>query len=246
MRCTVLCILLAFLAFAQTTPPVFEVASVKISQQSGQDETVETSPGILTMRNVSFTTAVKWAYQLQVPQISGPGWLDSQRCDIFARASSPAKDGEIRAMLRTLLAERFKLAGHSESRVMTVLALMEAKGGHKMKMSEGDGPAVMRRDPVRGAVNERTSMPELAAQLARDLRTPVVDMTGLKGRYDFDFNVMPYLPSKEESRARAAPFDPSDVVQTVLQKELGLKLDSRKAPVEILVIDHMEKSPLEN
>jgi len=61
MRCTILCILLAVLAFAQTAPPAFEVASVKISQQSGQDETVETSPGILTMRNVTFTTIVKWA-----------------------------------------------------------------------------------------------------------------------------------------------------------------------------------------
>jgi uncharacterized protein (TIGR03435 family) len=246
MRCTVLCILLAVLAFTQTAPPAFEVASVKISQQSGQGETVQTSPGILTMRNVSFTTMVKWAYELQAPQISGPGWLDSQRCDIFARAGGPAKDGEMRGMLRTLLAERFKLAGHSESKVTTVLTLVEAKGGHKMKESEGDGPAATRRDPVRGAVNERTSMAEIAAQLARDLRTPVVDMTGLKGRYDFDFNVMPYLPSKEESRARTAPFDPFDIVQTVLQKELGLKLDSRKAPVEILVIDHMEKSPSEN
>lgn len=247
MKPTVFFLFLTGSALAQQPAPTlaFEVASVKISQQFGQDEIVETYPGILTMRNVSFTTMVKWAYQLQVPQISGPGWLDSQRYDILAKAGSPANYAEMRGMFQTLLAERFKFAAHSENKQMTVFVLVEAKRGHKMKESEGDGPAQMRKDLARGAVNERTSMPELAGQLAQDLRTPIVDMTGLKGRYDFEFNVRAYLPTKEAGR-KTGPVDPLDIMQTALQEDLGLKLESRKAPVEILVIDHLEKSPAEN
>ena len=249
MKTTLLCFSLAASGLAQTSRPAFEVASVKLNQQFSQAETVDTSPGTLTMRSVTLITAMMWAYRLQAPQISGPGWLDSQRYDIFAKAPRPAKDAEMRPMLQTLLAERFNLAVHREDRVMTVPALLVGKGGPKMKESVGDGPSKSTKDLVRGAIIiEGAPMSDLVEQLAKDLSTPVLDLTGLKGRYDFNLNIAAYLPPRSESGrgAAPAPVDPADVIQAMLQGELGLNLESRKASVEILVIEHAEKSPTEN
>jgi uncharacterized protein (TIGR03435 family) len=259
MRPVTLSVLLAVSALAQNpAPPAFEVASVKINQQFRQDNratwlrSIETSPGRLTFRNVNLTMIVAWAYQLQWPQIVGPAGMDSQRYDILAKAGGPASDAEMRLMLRALLAERFKLAEHRETRQMEVLALLVPKSGHKMTESTVEGPTRTRQDPDRGTVVEGALLAEMAEDMSREMAVPIVDMTGLKGRFDFLFNPQKYVAGLR-SQVMADPqhaLNEAEVRLMVMQEtvagQLGLRLEARRAPVEVLVIDRIEKSPSEN
>lgn len=236
MRVLAMFLLLAGPAVAQTAPPpAFEVASVRINEPFlGHDNRwqgkIETSPESLTMRKVTWYDMLTWAHGITMPQIAGPDWFELETYDIAAKAGRPAEKDEMRTMLQTLLAERFKLVCHREARETAGLALAEAKGGHKMKApASEDQPSV--------------SMPEFAGIIGHELRVPVADMTGLKGRYYFTFAILrPYF---EEFR-KTVPFDPVGAFQAGLQKEMGLKLESRKAPIEVLVIDRVEKKPAEN
>ena len=154
------------------------------------------------MRNVNLTMIVAWAYNVQRPQVSGPDWINSQRYDVFAKAGRPAQDDKTRQMLQALLVERFKLVAHRESRPMEVMGMLVPNGGHKMTRSEIEGPTQSRQDPVRGTVVEGAPLAELANDMSGELEVPVVDMTGLKGR--FTFNVQKYV-SALRSRFVADP-----------------------------------------
>ena len=162
-----LCFIAPNALFGQTTaaPPVFEVASVKpnlMSKAGGEGsrrERVNTSPGSLNMRNTSLSSCIKWAYDIGEFQIAGPNWLGGERFDVVAKAAGPANDEELKVMLQALLADRFKLAVHRETKVMPVYVLGLAKNGSKMHASEGDGePGI---NPIRGREVigiQRTSM----------------------------------------------------------------------------------------
>jgi uncharacterized protein (TIGR03435 family) len=202
------------------------------------------------MRNVGLPEAILWAYKMVPYQIPNRGPLtDSERYDILAKSAGPATADEMRPMLRALLAERFKLALHRETKEMSAFALVEAKGGHKLKESEAaDGPGII---PSEGNakifLNGKTaSLDQLAGFLAGPLRAPVVDMTGLKGKYDFLFDITAYIPQEKDRQPGEAPPDPVSVLQSALPKQLGLRLEARKLPIETLVIDHVEKLPVEN
>jgi uncharacterized protein (TIGR03435 family) len=245
--------LLAISAFAQNPPPAFEVASVKINRQepSVDRPTMSAKGDTLTIHNLNLRVIAAWAYNLQRPQIAGPSWIDSDRFDIVAKGAKPLSGDEIRAMLQTLLAERFHFASHRETREVEVLALSVPKGGHKMTPSKEDGPVGPRQDPLRGTVIQGITLAQLCEELGHDANSiPVVDMTGLTGRFDFAFNLRKYQEAFRE-RARSEP--PSSEAelrlaffQDLISGELGLKADPRKAPVEFLVIDHADQRPTEN
>lgn len=238
-------LLTAVSAFAQTArPPAFEVASLKVSSEAAGRVSSDVAPAGVTFRNASLTIIMRWAYKLPACQISGPTWLADERFDIVAKAAGPSKEDEMRPMMQTLLTERFKLEVHRETRTMQGFALMEAKGGHKMKPSGPDSPAEAIQDPVKGSIVTGASMAELAEDLAGPLNAPVLEMTGLKGRYDFIINIRAHLPT--DRKPGDPPPDPADIFMEALQQDLGLKLEPRKAPVEVLVIDHMERRPIEN
>jgi len=259
MRPITLSVFLAVSALAQNpAPPAFEVASVKVNQQFRQENratwlrNLDTSPGRLTFRNVNLTMAIAWAYHLQGQQIVGPAGMDSQRYDIMAVAGGPASEGEMRPMLQALLADRFKLALHRETRQLEVLALVVPKGGHKMTESKIEGPTRNRQDPDRGTVVEGALLADVVEDMAREMAVPIVDMTGLKGRFDFPFNPQKYVAALR-SQVMADPqhaLNEADmrlmVMQDTVAGQLGLRLEPRRAPVEVLVIDHVEKSPSEN
>jgi uncharacterized protein (TIGR03435 family) len=156
----------------------------------------------------------------------------------------------MRVMLQALLAERFKLATHFETKEVAAFALVEAKGGHKMKISETpDGRGVLPiEQPGKMALGAQgATLDQLAMFLSMPLRAPVVDMTGLKGRYDFEFDITTFLPQKPApGEGQPEQMDPVSVLQAALPKQLGLKLESRKLPIDMLVIDHLEKVPTEN
>jgi uncharacterized protein (TIGR03435 family) len=258
MRSVFLFVFAAASALAQdSAPPAFDVASIKASSQFSPENRVtwlskiDTSPGSLTMRNVNLTMIVAWAYDVQRPQVAGPAGMDSERYDIFAKTDRPAAEGEMRRMLQTLLAERFKTALHREHRQMEAMAMMVPKGGHKMKQSQIEGLTQNRQDPVRGSIIEGAALADLANDMSRELEMPVVDMTGLKGRFDFTFNVKKYVEAvRSRLLAEARPVSDSDarlmIMQDVMAGELGLRLESRTVSVDVVVIDHVEKSPTEN
>ena len=133
-------------AFGQPAEPApaFDVASVRVSAPAGGErgsrrDVVTPSPAGVTMTNVTLKSVVQWAYHLQSVQVTGPGWIDSDRYDITAKASGPVSTERLRAMAQTLLAERFKLVCHKETREMPAYVVSIAKGGHKLKQSEGEG-----------------------------------------------------------------------------------------------------------
>jgi uncharacterized protein (TIGR03435 family) len=229
------------LCFAQT----FDVASIRPSQfQSGDGEgsrreTIETSAGGLTVGNVTLQSCIGWTYSVQDFQIAGPLGVD--RFDIAAKAAAPATVPMLRAMLGTLLAERFKLAFHRDTRELSTLVLVVAKGGPKLRSAQEDAPGILRPDKS-AMVAQHATMQEFIGTLAGPLRTPVIDKTGLTERYDFTVDLSSYFADAKPGQ----PPDMTDIMMSALREQLGLNLESRKQPVEILVIDHAEKNPSGN
>jgi bla regulator protein blaR1 len=232
-------------------PPAFDVASVKRSQPGGTRTGVGTDPGRLTIRNASLKFCIEWAYGVKDYQVSGPDWLDSDRFDIVAKAGVLALEDRLRLMLRALLADRFKLALHRETKELPVYALTVVKDGVKIhEVSAGMSKSRGGRGHLSG---QKVSMLEFADLLTRgaprDIDRPVIDRTGLKGVFDITLDWMPASagPLGEAAEGRGAiEAVPGPDIFRALQQQLGLKLESQKGPVEILVIDHAEKVPTAN
>lgn len=226
--------------------PGFDVASIKASKLIGEGasrEKVDTGPGRLTMTNVSLRSIISWAYKVQGAQIVGPNWIGSERYEILAKTSEPASDDQLRPMLQELLAERFKVTMHRQTKELAAFGLAVAKNGIKFRASEGDGKSNIAMGKA-GVRAERLSMAELADILSGPMQATVVDMTELNGVYDLKLDLAPYFESQQKGEG-PAPNIP-EIVTTALQDQLGLRLDRRKLPVEILVIDRAEKNPTEN
>ena len=265
--CAALALLTAGVAFGQTpaSAPAFEVASVKpappptpgkIEMRMGGD------PGMVDYKNVSLKTVIARAYEVKEFQISGPDWLDSTRFDIVAKVPPNAPTGQIPAMLRTLLAERFKLTAHREQKVMPVYAMLVGKSGFKLKPLDGEpeGRMNMRLGPKGRDLSGPATLSALAGALSQMLDRPVVDLTEIKGTYDIDLEWVPDeregggIMAKMKGMAEAAsgdahgdPLGPGGLsLFGALQEKLGLKVEARKSPVDILVVDAAEKVPTEN
>jgi uncharacterized protein (TIGR03435 family) len=202
---------------------------------------IHAEPGSLTMRNVSMNSAIAWAYSVQQFQVSGPGWLPSERYDITAKASEAAPEDQLRLMLRTLLADRLKLAAHTEQKVLPYYLLTVAKGGPKFKESSEEGDPVFSAGPNSStAVIRRVPMSQFIDMIQLILRAPIVDQTGLKGRYDATLNIGALISTPIQND------DMTGTVITAVQDLLGLKLEPKKGPIDMLVVDHAEKVPTEN
>jgi uncharacterized protein (TIGR03435 family) len=219
--------------FGQT----FEVASVKPNPSGSGHSDTDVDGNLLRMTNVTLKACITWAYRMTDAQIAGPEWLESERFDIVAKTESGKPQPE---MLQAVLAERFKLAVHRETKELTVYALVVAKNGPKIQKADpGEGDTTSRRGHLTA---QRTSMHGLARFLAGPnvrLGRPVVDKTGLDGVFDFNLDWTP--ENSSQTRADAPPS-----IFVALQEQLGLKLEAQKAPVEVLMVDHVEKIPTEN
>jgi uncharacterized protein (TIGR03435 family) len=247
MKTTVLSLMFAVAVSAQT----FEVASIKPSTTpQGQGlrslrEDITNGPDHLTMVNVNLNTAVRWAYKLGVYEISAPDWMTSQRFDFNAKSANPVSEDQLRAMLQALLKDRFKLEVHRQTREVSGYGLVPGKGSPKLvKVDDvGGGEGAM---TGAGLVFEGHKMPlsRLTDILASALKTPVRDMTGLEGNYDFKLDMRPYLAQVQP--AAGGGLDLVGIAIPALQEQLGLKLESKKFPMEVLVVDRMEKAPSEN
>ena len=245
MKPLLLSLILSAGAAAQAvTPLAFEVASVKPSKPGTRGTQLSTDPGRLTVRNMALIGLVRFAYHVNDFQVAGaPAWFRTERYDIIAKAEDAASDEKIKLMLQTLLAERFKLALHRETREGTTYALVVAKGGPKMKAATEDEHAGLEQSSGGSLTARRVTMSAWANDLQRLTGRPVADETGLTGMYDFSLTWSPDAFQPMNEKQAAAPVDATGpTIYTALQEQLGLKLESRKGAIETLVIDHAEKA----
>jgi len=152
-------------------------------------------------------------------------------------------------MTKTLLAERFHLVFHREKKELPIYEMTIAKGGHRLKPSSGEGVGSIGALKGGGKMMlhaEHTTMAEFAEFLSQPLHRPVLDQTGLSGTFDFTLDLMSYIPLDAEGKPapdKVAVEDQDTIVVTVVKQQLGLKLEPKKGPVEMLIIDGGEKLP---
>jgi uncharacterized protein (TIGR03435 family) len=247
----------AFGQAADSPAPAFDVASVKASQPGqpgagggrGRRDNIQVSPGTVTMRNVSLKSSIRWAWHVSEFQVSGPDWLDSERYEIAGKAPGPATEEQLRLMMQTLLRERFKLALHRQTKELSAYVLVVGKNGPKVQETKTEGEASIDINQRQLSVNvQRAPVSQLIDMMSNLLRAPVIDMTGLTGRYDLTLNVAKYagdLAARGQS-IDSAPADPLALISMILQDELGLKLEARKMPLNLVIVDSAEKVPVEN
>jgi len=285
--------------YGQTQAPAFEVASVKpagplnpMMVMSGQARIgMKVDGARVDIANWSLADLVRSAYRLKPYQVSGPDWVTRERYNIVAKLPDGATPEQVPEMLQRLLADRFKLTTHRETKEHAAYLLVAAKGGIKMKESSQDSapppppPADSPMDHSRmgqlladgpmGAMNMgpspsggmrlnavQVSMEALCGMLSRFTDRPVVDQTGLKGSYNIRLDlsmddIMNVAKSAgisapgmarggEMARHMGADGDTSGGSLFQSLNDMGLKLESKKAPIEIIVVDAAEKSPAEN
>jgi uncharacterized protein (TIGR03435 family) len=195
------------------------------------------------MTNQTLKRLIERAYEVTPVQVSGPDWLEHVRFDIAAKFPLDVKREDQPLMLRTLLEDRLKLAVHRETREMSGYELGVAKGGFKLTPVEPGGMSTNSSGGVVSTLSvKKVSMARLAALLTQFLGQTVVDKTGIDGVYDFDLKwTRDDLTSDQNKGDSDAPS-----LFTALQERLGLRLQARKVPVEVIVVDRVERVPSEN
>jgi uncharacterized protein (TIGR03435 family) len=222
--------LVAAAGFGQTPPPAFDVASIKLSTaEPGASSGIDTDTGKIHAHNVTLKRCIRGAYDIPEARIfGGPQWVDEERYNIDAKAPGPAGGHELMAMLQQLMAERFHLAIHRETRPLPGYALVVGKKGLLTKLSQADGTNANSSRHNIDAVGG--DMACLAMKVSEVLHVPVTDATGVSGRYDFHLEW--------------TPDDLQTGVGPALEEQLGLKLEARRVPTEVIVIDRAEKATL--
>jgi uncharacterized protein (TIGR03435 family) len=232
--------------------PTFEVATIKPTQEGTRFSIHPTGSGELVATDASLAYLIKFAYEVHPRQITkAPAWLDTDKYDLTAKPDIEGQPSlkQMRVMVQKLLADRFQLTFHRERIELPVYAVTVAKGGPNLTMNNsnpggnpgyGGGPAGMR-------VVNSTIAEFISFVLNDSLGLPVVDQTGLgSARYNF---VLKWTPDDSQSQpggmaAGTPPADNADAppdIFTAMQQQLGLKLESTKTPVDVMVIDHVEK-----
>ena len=262
----VLSAICAITSLTAADQPKFEAASVKRIDRGIIHNSL--GPGTVTLRGDPLKVTLMEAFKVKAYQIVGPSWLDEDCFDIVAKMPEGATSDQIPAMLQTLLVERFRLAVHKEDRPRPVFALVVDKGGPKFKeadlnfkrMGVRPGDVMFRASPNTQGFKGAMTMAKLAQFLSGRLDRPVQDFTGLNGTYDIDLSWAPdptidRSPSATSYTAAQAasgdmnidlPAAPTATLFTAMRDLLGLKLERRNEPVEMLVIEHVERVPIEN
>lgn len=201
------------------------------------------------MNYVTLAEIIAYAYATNTYCINGPAWLNNhtELYDVTAKAPPEAALDDIRLMLRALLAERFKLVLHREQKPVVHFELVVAKNGPKLRPAETDAePSRMTYRP--GIIaSAQFPLSSLAELITRQMHTLVVDGTGLKGLFDIrlEFEPDPALLERPEGQ-QVGQIGHGPSIFTAVQEQLGLRLESRKTPVEMIVVDRAEKTPAEN
>jgi uncharacterized protein (TIGR03435 family) len=232
------------------TPWAFEVASVKLSNPGQLGGMIRPLPGGQTYiaTNVPLRLMIRVMYKITDSQIVGaPAWVDTEFYDVQAKAASPSSLDKLHEMFQTLLADWFKLQFHRETHEGRAYVLTVDRSGSKLTASENQEPF---DNPIKAApgrlIGTRVPLSYLCFFLSGQLNVPVIDRTDLAGYYDFTLDWMPQPmlavgPDRPETPGFIAPTVEDPELVGALRRQLGLNLESRKAPVEVFVIDHVER-----
>ncbi|MDR3698534.1 MAG: TIGR03435 family protein [Candidatus Sulfopaludibacter sp.] len=254
--------LMAGAAFGQAASPLsFEVASVKPAAPCcapGQWRESKAGDDRIDFRYVTLRYCLAFAYQVKEYQVSGPSWLGELRYDLVAKGPEGTRREQLPEMMQTLLRERFKVEIHHEKKDFNVFALLLGNNGPKLKPSpeepagvEGahfgmsmSGAGVGRMEVKRG------DMTALANSLPRLVGRPVVNLTGLEGRYDFELEFSPedvhgmLAPPNSADGTPAAPQPGASIFNSI--QRIGLKLEAQKRPLDAIAVDRAEKTATGN
>jgi uncharacterized protein (TIGR03435 family) len=264
----------AILAPSQTggaASPAFEVASLKpsgprsIRGSAGGPESSD--PGLYRFSSASLLDLIAIAYNVDFFQISSPAPLDRKNFDLVAKVPDGATKPQFRAMMQNLLAERFHLKLHLQSKEFPAYELVLAKTGPKFReMASGilgssarkDGwpdlppnrPGIMSRHSMSGGLelvrlkSQQEPISAFAGMLRRPDDLPIIDKTGLTGKYDFTFEYTRALPNSRPNGATDPPLVPD--LFTALERQLGLQLVHKKLPFDVVIVDSVDRLPSEN
>jgi uncharacterized protein (TIGR03435 family) len=257
-------LLLGIVAFGNSPPlaarqsPAFEVVSIKPNVSASFPVGPAARPGgVFVSNNVSLASIIRFAYNLPDYRLAGgPQWMRSEQFDVDARAARDASSEELRQMVQTLLRDRFRLIVRWERRDMPMYALLLERSDKRLGpgLRPASADCVLPGGRIRSALEERktanggvssrrtcASMSALVSTLSNALQGPVDDRTALAGLWDYElsFTGQPWRNVDPAVAAR----DPNDApaLFTAVQEQLGLKLESSRGPVEVLVIDSAER-----
>jgi uncharacterized protein (TIGR03435 family) len=230
-------VLVAGLLFQQAS---FEVISIKISDGTVKTPmTMTANPSGIMFVNVTALDVIANAYSVKDYQVAGPNSLKADRYEIVARTPSPSGDAQIKAMLQTLLAERFKLVVHHETKDLSAYTITQGKNGTKLRASQGG-----RENSLSFQGNKLAFRSYSIAALAKFLSSlpsidhPVVDATGLEGNFDFEISID--AEGNGPDAMKRAMLEWASLF-TDLDQQLGLKVEARKGPIDTIVVDRIEK-----
>jgi len=253
MRVLRLTILFAISIPVRGQSPVFEAASIKLSTSGRPGSGLNLQPARIRIINSTLKFCVQMAWDVKDFQVAtAAGWMESDRYDIEAVAAEPFKHEEYRTMLQALLADRFGLVIHRETREKTGYTLVVAKNGPKLPPAIEDQSVMFSRTPSGDRTLEATSvsMTRFADALSFPLGAIVVDQTGIEGQYNVSFQWTTDPQSDQRTSKSGEPAPPSDTMAgpsifTALQEKLGLRLESRRVPVDVIVIERANR-PTDN
>lgn len=252
-------------------PPAFEVASVRRSNPDAVGGMLRGGPGTddpgqFTHTNFPLQWILRTAFGVQPFQLSGPVWLSTEKYDIVAKIPPGTTQQQFQAMLQRLLAERFHLTVHRETRDFKGYELVVARNGPKLKQSAPNAAPDQTLPPSFGELPPETRSAVLAGMplgtskgvlmagragaigvlvgdLSMILGMPIVNKTGLTGTYDYN---LAFEPQVRLAAAGTDQGDPLPSIFTAIQEQLGLRLEEKKLPFEVVVIDHADKVPTDN
>jgi uncharacterized protein (TIGR03435 family) len=263
-----LCLALQAPAFevASVKPAPSRSARLSVRGGPGTDD-----PGQISFTNVTLMNILLRAYDVKIYQVSGPDWLSSERYDIAAKVPPGTTKEQFNLMLQSLVVERFHLVLHHVAKEFQGYELVKGKNGSKLKASESsgaappepaappktdangfpqlDGPGLVMMEGFKGraVVSFLTAKAQpisaLVDMLSREFRMPILDRTGLDGRFDFRLEFAPQAPG---ALAPDTTDESGPNLLTAVQQQLGLRLNPRKIPLDALVIDRADKVPTEN
>lgn len=243
---------------ASVSPAAFDVASVKPSERLSGSSTFRGRQDSLTAGGTAFRM-IEFAWDLRDFQVAGgPGWINAATWEVTAKVDKPAADWSTlrnedrdrieQQRMQAVLAQRFALQCHFETKELPVYNLVLAKGGSKLKPTPADAATkgsldLNGRNRQNRVEAKGITMGPVVAMLTQSLGRTVIDKTGLAGLYDFSLTYTSDPDAGSSASDADAPSGPT--IFTALQEQLGLKLESAKGPVQVLVVDHIEK-PSEN
>jgi uncharacterized protein (TIGR03435 family) len=214
-------LLLVALGAAYGQAPEFDVATVKASPAGDGHGGAHNHHGQVRMTNMPLKSYIEMAYGVKEYQLSGPDWLATERYDVLANASPDTPDEQIQQMMQALLGKWFKLAVHRESKVLPVYTLVVAKGGLKLRQLDQTATQSSRG---KTQVSGRITMAQLADFLSAVADYGVVDRTGLQGVFEVDLE-----------------WSAENPLEAAVQEQAGLKLEAKKLPVDVLIVDRVSR-----